>query len=237
MLMSAPVMGVDFTSVRIGGALAQVLICAAQHAAMYYARAHKGHNGVKGSPADGYEGTLVHDHDKTFYSYGHLHQECLAHILRYLLSSIENEPGLQWNKQMWNLIREMIHHRNSLGEDADPDLEKAESFENEYLEILKTAKNEYEYDPPTKYNRDGYNLYKRLYEYKDSHLLFLYDFRVPANNNLCERMLRVLKMKMKQVMTFRSFESVEYLCNCLGILADMKMKNENLYSKVASVFD
>jgi hypothetical protein len=76
MLMSAPVMGVDFTSVRVGGALAQVLICAAQHAAMYYARPHKGHNGVKVSPADGYEGTLVHDHDKTFYSYGHLHQEC-----------------------------------------------------------------------------------------------------------------------------------------------------------------
>jgi len=37
-------------------------------------------------------------------------------------------------------------------------------------------------------------------------------------------------------MTFRSFESLEYLCNSLGILADMKLKNENLYSTVASVF-
>jgi len=235
-LMSSAVMGVDFTSVRVDGTLVQILICAAEHAAMYYARIHKGHNGVKATPVEDYQGTLVHDHDRTFYSYGRLHQECLAHILRYLLSSIENEPNLQWNKQMWELIREMIHYRNSLGEKAAVNIEKAKSFENAYLKILDTAKKEYEDVPPSKYNKDGYNLYKRLYEFKDSHLLFLYDFRVPTNNNLCERLLRVLKMKMKQVMTFRSFESLEYLCNSLGILADMKLKNENLYSTVASVF-
>jgi len=237
MLMGGPVMGADFTSVRVDGTLMQVMICAAQHAAMYYARAHKGHDGIKGTPVEDYQGTLVHDHDRTFYSYGRLHQECLAHILRYLLASIENEPGLQWNKQMWALIREMIHHRNSLDEDAAVDLEKVESFEKEYMEILDTAKNEYEDVPPTKYNKDGYNLYKRLYDFKESHLLFLHDFRVPANNNLCERLLRVLKVKMRQAMTFRSFESLEYLCSSLGVLADMKLKNENLYSSVASVFD
>ena len=235
-LMSGSVMGADFTSVRVSGALAQVMVCAAQYAAMYYARAQKGHDGVKGTPVEDYQGTLVHDHDRTFYSYGRLHQECLAHILRYLLCSIENEPGLLWNKQMWELIREMIHHRNSLGEDAEVDLEEAKNFEHKYLEILDVAKNEYEDVPPSKYNKDGYNLYKRLYEFKDSHLLFLYDFRVPANNNHCERLLRVLKMKMKQAMTFRSFEGLEYLCNSLGVIADMKLKNENLYSKVASVF-
>jgi hypothetical protein len=235
-LMGGPVMGTDFTNVRVNGISAQVLICAAQHAAMYYARMHKGHDGIKGSPVEDYQGTLVHDHDRTFYSYGRLHQECLAHILRYLLASIENEPGLQWNKKMWDLIRKMIHHRNSLDDDAEVDLEKAGCFEREYLKILDAARNEYEDVPPSKYNKDGYNLYKRLYEFKDSHLLFLYDFRVPANNNLCERLLRVLKRKMKQVMTFRSFESLEYLCSCLGLLADMKQNNENLYLEVASVF-
>ena len=41
---------------------------------------------------------------------------------------------------------------------------------------------------------------------------------------------------MKQVMTLRSFESLEYLCSSLGLLADMKLKNENLYGAVSSVF-
>lgn len=235
-LMSGSVMGADFTNVRVNGFSAQVLICAAEHAIMYYARRHKGHNGILGSPIEDYQGTLVHDHDRTFYSYGRLHQECLAHILRYLLASKETEPTLEWNKLMWEHIREMIHYRNSLDEDAEVDIEAANQFEQRYLEILEVAKREYEDVPPSKYNKDGYNLYKRLYEYKDSHLLFLYDFRVPTNNNLCERLLRTLKRKMKQVMTFRSFEGLEHLCSSLGVITQMKREDGNLYSKVASIF-
>jgi hypothetical protein len=61
---------------------------------MYFARAHKGHEGVKGTPVKDYQHTLVHDHDTTYYSYGAHHQECLAHVLRYLKDSMDNEPGL-----------------------------------------------------------------------------------------------------------------------------------------------
>ena len=47
-----------------------------------------------------------------FYSYGSDHQECLVHIERYLRDSIENEKGLTWNRQMLELIQEMIHENN-----------------------------------------------------------------------------------------------------------------------------
>lgn len=42
-------------------------------------------------------------------------------VLRYLLDSIQNEKGLTWSTQMRELLREMIHYRNSLdpGEDLD----------------------------------------------------------------------------------------------------------------------
>jgi len=187
-LLRAPVMGADFTTVRVDGKTAQVLVCATEDSSMYYAREHKGHEGIKDSPVEHYLGTLLHDHDKTFYSYGRLHQECLAHILRYLIASIENEPNRKWNKQMWELIREMIHYRNALDANADADADRnvVQAFENRYMEILETARREYEYEPPSKYNKDGYNLYKRLLEYKDSHLLFLYDKGVPTNNNQCK---------------------------------------------------
>lgn len=235
-LMFAPVMGADFTSVRVNGELMQVLVCAAENAAMYYAREHKGHEGVKGTPVEYYSGALIHDHDKTFYSYGRWHQECLAHILRYLIASIEYELNLTWSRQMWELVREMIHYRNSLGDGGDIDDDVVADFEGRYMEILETAKGEYEYEPPGKYYKDGYNLYIRMQEYMDSHLLFLHNKKVPTNNNNCERLLRILKRKAKQVMSFRSFGSLENLCTSLGILAQIKSRDGSLYYGVATVF-
>ena len=35
------------------------------------------------------------------------------HIERYLKDSIENEKDLTWNKQMLELIKEMIHENNT----------------------------------------------------------------------------------------------------------------------------
>jgi len=236
-LLISPVMNFDFTSVRMNGKKVQVAVCATPNRIMYIAREAKGHNGVKGTPLEDYQGTAVHDHDTTFYSYGSAHQECLAHILRYLKDSMENEPGLKWNKQMRELIQEMIHHRNSLEPDTAIDLNTVEKYETRYVEVLKTAKEEYEYVPPSDYYREGYNLYQRMDKYKDSHLLFLHDPRVPPTNNLAEQKLRVLVRKGKQVMTFRSTDSIAYLCNGMGMIDLLCTQGKNLYKKVASIFN
>ncbi|HOJ10608.1 MAG TPA: transposase [Clostridiales bacterium] len=155
---------------------------------MYFARKHKGHKGIAGTPVEHYHGTLVHDHDITFYCYGDNHQECLIHVLRHLKDTMENEPNLKWSQRMRKLLQEMIHYRKGLSEESPyPDPDKVKEFENRYIEILELAKEEYEYEPPSNYYKDGYNLYKRLDEYRNSHLLFLHDIRNPTNNNLCER--------------------------------------------------
>jgi hypothetical protein len=95
----------------------------------------------------------------------------------------------------------------------------------------------FEYEPPGKYYRDGYNLYRRLDESMENHLLFLHDKRIPPDNNLSESLLRVYKRKQKQVMTFRSFESPEYLCRSMGVLASLSSRNQNLYKTVPAFFD
>lgn len=53
-------------------------------------------------------------HESTFYNYGTRHQECLAHILRALKDSMDNEPDRKWNRKMRRLVQEMIHYRNGL---------------------------------------------------------------------------------------------------------------------------
>jgi hypothetical protein len=236
-LLLSPVLNTDFTAARLNGKNIQVAVCANPSTTMYFARDKKGHEGVKGTPVENYQGILVHDHDKTFYNYGNEHQECLSHVLRYLKDSIDNEPNLKWNKQMRELIQEMIHYRNNLEYGIEINPEKIAKYENRYLHILDIAKEEYEYEPPSNYYKEGYNLSLRLLKYKESHLLFLHNTRVPTNNNLAERLLRMFKRKQKQVMTFRSKDSIHYLCNSMGMISLARAKDENLYTSISSIFD
>lgn len=120
----------------------------------YFARAKKGHEGVKGTPAEDYNGIIVQDHEKTFYKYGCAHQECLAHVERYLKDSAENEKDKTWSTEMSSLLKEMIHYRNGSLPGEGCSEGKINEFEEKYLKIINTAKEEYEYEPPGDYYKD-----------------------------------------------------------------------------------
>ena len=236
-LILSPVLNTDCTNARVNGKNVYVFVCATPDKTMYFARENKGHKGVKLTPIEDYQGILVHDHDLTFYNYGSDHQECLVHVLRYLKDSMENEPNLHWNKKMRKLLQEMIHYRNNLDIGVLPDKKIVEEFESKYKDILAIAKREYEYEPPSKYYKDGYNLYKRLYKFMGNHLLFLHIRAVPTDNNLSERLLRIFKRKQKQVMTFKNFKSLDDLCNTMSVIASSHSNNENLYASVTEIFN
>ena len=90
---------------------------------------------------------------------------------------------------------------------------------------------------PDKMRDNSYNLYLRMEEYMSSHLLFLHDHRVPATNNEAERLLRQYKRKQQQAVTFRSFESIESLCQCMSMLIQIRQKEgTNLYGRVSQIF-
>ena len=239
-MLLSPVMNLDFTSARINGKNINVLVCATAAAALYFAREHKGHEGIRGSPAETFQHTMIHDHDLTYYSYGRFHQECLEHALRYLRDSMDNEPNIKWNALMRGLIQEMIHFWNGLDpcgpnpDEVDP--EKVAAFEARYDEILKIAEEEYNYEPPSKYYKEGFNLFKKMGKYRENHLLFLHDIRVPPTNNLSERLLRIFKRKQRQVMTFRSWDALEDLCASLGMIASLCNQGKSLFESVASIF-
>ena len=237
-MLLSPVMHTDCTNAKSNGKNVYVFVCATPGGgALYFAREKKGHEGVKGTPVEDYQGILVHDHDKTFYRYGTGHQECLAHILRYLKDSMDNEADRIWNKEMRSLVQEMIHYRNSLASGEEADTVKVSGFERRYREILQKAEDEYEYIPPSEYYKDGYNLFLRMKEYMSSHLLFLHDHRVPATNNEAERLLRSYKRKQQQAVSFRSRESISYLCECMSMLVWMRQNDEtNIFDRVSQIF-
>ena len=237
-MLAAPVMHIDCTNARVNGESAHVFVNATPDGKVYYsASTRKGHAGVEGTPAENYQGILVHDHELTFYNYGSDHQECLAHVLRYLKDSMQNEANLTWSTKMHSFIQEIIHYRNSIEPGSVIDEAKLKEIEQKYTDLLKTARDEYDYEPPTKYYMNGYNLYKRMGKNMANHLLFLHNFKVPATNNEAERLLRGYKRKQAQAVSFRSFESIENLCRCMSMLIGMRKNPEtNIFQELSNMF-
>jgi len=225
----------DATGGRVNGKSNAVIVCATPNETMYFARERKGKDGIKNTPAEDYRFTLVHDHDVTYYNYGGSHQECLAHVLRYLQNSIENEAYLTWNSKMKDLLTEIIHSYKQCSGKL-PDEQKA-AFSCKYDEIIAIGENEYQQHPPSKYYPDGRNLLKRLNRFKADHLYFMYHENVDYTNNLSERNLRTYKRKQKQAVSFRSFKSQELYCDALSILKTAQLRNENIFLTAKNAFD
>lgn len=236
-LLASPVMHTDFTFGRVNGKQGTVIICATNDEVLYQAREKKGYEGVKGSPVEVYQGALVSDHESTFLKYGTRHQECLAHVERYVRSSMENEPGLEWNTQMLKWIQKAIHRWKEIPEGEKLSQGELSEFLDSYDRVMEKAKEEYAYEPPGKYFPDGYNLYLRLSEDKEDYVLFLKEPIVPPTNNLAERCGRKYKRKSHQVMAFRSQSGSEYYCNGLSVMESLRHQNANVYEEIAERFN
>ena len=236
-LVNANVIYTDATGANVNGSQKTVFITTDRDCALYQVRHSKGHAGIRDIPLERSRGTAVHDHDKTFYSYAVHHQECLAHVLRYLQGSIENEPNLKWNRKMQALVREMIHFAKQHPRSRYPDHPKVKQFRSRYREILRLGREEYEIHPPTESYREGVNLCNRMREYEAAHLFFLDHPDVHWTNNISERCLRKFKRKQKQAVVFRSLSGVKDYCNVLTIIETARLQKQNPYDAVRTIFE
>lgn len=238
-LMTAPVLHGDFTFGRACGKQAAVIISATDDGrVLYQSREKKGDEGVKGSPIEHYEGIFVSDHEAALAKHGSRHQECLAHLDRYMKGAIENEPEKTWPGEMHAWISESIGYWNDVREERkEYDTSEAERFITRFTEILEKAEKEYEYEPPAKYCREGYNAFRRMKKDPEEYVLFLREPSVPPTNNLSERCARKFKRKAHQVMSFRSEKGVERFCDGLSITESIKARGGNLFEEMASRFN
>lgn len=233
-LLHSRVLYSDATVSNINGKRNAVILCSNAKDVLFMHSESKGHSGLSKTPIRDFNGTIVHDHDKTYYSYGKHHQECLAHILRYLTGASENEPELTWHRKMHELLQEMIHTAKTA--DRSIPREQIRSFEAKYDRILSLAKKEYKAHPPSRYYLDGFNLCRRLKEYKSSTLFFLRHPEVDYTNNLSERELRKFKRKQKQAVVLRSAEGSRYICDALTIIESARLHHQGILWIATSAF-
>ncbi len=235
-LAAGKVMYADMTCVRHNGKIKNVVICSDKLNIYYAFRDKKGHEGLKGTPVEYFLNTLVHDHDKTFYHYGSAHQECNVHHTRYLRGAAETEKLLKWHSEMLELLLEMDAEWKKQGRKLSQ--EQVNGFIQKYDAILDQAQKEYYDNPPSKYYRKGYNLYKEMREYKDSVLLFLSDPYVDFGNNEAERNARKIKRHTVMSGSFRgkTNRSGEDYCACMSVMQTDKRKGDKIYSKTREYF-
>ena len=79
-------------------------------------------------------------------------------------------------------------------------------------------------------------LLNRLKKYKENHLMFLYDFSVPFDNNLAERDIRHFKIKQKISGHFNSMEGMKIYSNIKSIIGTLKNKEENFYNEISNIY-
>lgn len=186
-----------------------------------------------------FTGTLVHDHMKGLYRFQSDDAECNAHILRYLTFTIE-KYNRKWAQELMDLLleikkeikEEMNNGNNSLRTESILKYEKA------YSKIIKEGEEEFKKDTNSHkdYNGEDMKLLRRLKKYKENHLIFMYDFRVPFDNNLAERDLRMIKAKKKISGGFRSDKGGEAYTDIKTYLSTMKKQGNNLYQSINLAF-
>lgn len=182
---------------------------------------------------------LVHDCWSPYFKYDNVeHALCNAHILRELKGIHKLEPDHEWPVRMGNLLRMMkivTEEARDAGMDALDRILLTELTEV-YDEIMELAEEEYvPPEPPIEPKRGRKKLGKegaliqRLLSYKGGFLMFLYDFRVPFDNNQAERDFRNVKTKTKVAGSFRSITGAQSYLDVMSFLITARKNGVGMF--------
>lgn len=185
-----------------------------------------------------YLGTLIHDHNIVQYNYGIKHGECNAHILRYL-QAVKDFTQHKWSEEMMDLLKDILHEKHVLQDDGVTEFEEStlKKYSSKYDEILNKANKEYQSDYDSNaYKDDERKLITRLGKYKENHLLFMRDFKIPFTNNRAETDIRPSKRKLN-VGIFRSQEGAKYYLNIRSFISTFQKRGRDIFDGIKDSFN
>jgi transposase len=236
----------DQTGLRVNGKLMWLHVACTEALTYYFIHPKRGQVVMDEMEIlPNFNGTSIHD---GWSSYGHYdceHGLCNAHHLRELLFVVERYQQ-EWANEMMTLLVEIKTHvetAKAAGLGALSATQIAD-FEQRYQTLIEQGLKDNpslptnSKQPPSKGGSKQSlpkNLLDRLSK-QSTVLAFMYDFRMPFDNNQAERDLRMMKLKQKISEGFRSLRGAQRFCRIRGYISTLRKQGIDVLDALKQVF-
>ncbi len=240
-LIAADVAHFDESGLRVEGQLHWLHVASTDLLTFYGVHPKRGQEGMR---AIGilplFAGRAVHDHWKSYFTFDNCsHALCNAHHLRELVYVVEQYEQ-PWAEEMIQLLLDIKTEVEAVPTEQNAlSPEQITVFEQRYTEQIAQgleANPPPANPPPKKRGRKKQsppkNLLDRLQHHQSQVLAFMYDLRVPFDNNLAERDVRMVKIKQKVSGGFRTRTGAEMFCAIRSYISTVRKHGQNVIAAI-----
>ncbi len=244
-IRTAPVVNFDESGLRVEERLQWLHVASTAKLTHYHAHAKRGQVGMQAAGIlSRYRGVAVHDHWASYLQFRDCqHAFCNAHHLRELLF-IHERYDQEWAAEMAHLLRTIKTEVASTAHahEALPP-ERLAHYDAEYDTLI--AQGLAANPPPaqTQARTRGRpkqappkNLLDRLRTHKSGVLRFMYDFRIPFDNNQAERDVRMIKVQQKVSGAFRTHTGADTFCALRSYISTVRKHGHNVIDALYNAF-
>jgi len=234
-LLQADVLHNDETGMRVKGKLQWLHVSSTKQLTYYAVHPKRGQKAVRAiGILPQFKGVSLHDGWASYFQFEDCsHALCNAHHLREL-RFIEEQYQQTWASEMAQLLRDAKQETVDC-EERHLTLACINHYHQRYEQILQQgfkANLPPDTASPKKRGRKKQsapkNLLDRLQKYQQETLAFLSDFRIPFDNNLAERDVRMMKVKQKISGTFRTQQGAEMFCDIRSYISTVRKQGQQV---------
>ncbi len=244
-LVAADIAHCDESGVRVEGCLNWLHVVGTEYLTHYAVHPKRGQEAMKAlGILPNFSGRAVHDGWAAYFTFKNCsHALCNVHHLR-ALQFIVDQYHQTWAADMGKLlldIKAQVEVAPPEQMALSPDL--IAIYEQRYDALLQAgfdANPPPEHPPPKKRGRKKQsppkNLLDHLQKYKAETLAFMHDFRVPFDNNLAERDVRMIKVKQKISGSFRTRTGADTFCAIRSYISTVRKHGCNVIQAIYDAF-